>query len=83
MDLPSEIDPHAEVIIEGIMSEEVEEINDAYKDILEELGENFMKYLLLPTVDLDLCLLHTKHACMQIKLAISIFLKTAKIQFWI
>ena len=64
MDLPSEIDPHAEVIIEGIMSEEVEEINDAYKDILEELGENYMKYLLLPTV--DLCLIHTKHACMHI-----------------
>ena len=48
MDLPSEIDPHAEVIIEGIMSEEVEEINDAYKDILEELGENLIKCLLLP-----------------------------------
>ena len=38
MDLPSKIDSHTEVIITGIESEEVEEINDAYKDILEELG---------------------------------------------
>ena len=39
MDLPSKIDSHTEVIITGIESEEVEEINDAYKDILEELGK--------------------------------------------
>ena len=39
MDLPSEIDPHAEILITGVESEEVEEVNDAYKDILEELGE--------------------------------------------
>ena len=40
MDLPSQIDSHAEIIITGIESEEVEEINDAYKDILEEMGKN-------------------------------------------
>jgi hypothetical protein len=40
MDLPCLIDSHAEIIITGIESEEVEEINDAYKDILEELGKN-------------------------------------------
>ena len=39
MDLPSQIDTHAEIIITWIESEEVEEINDAYKDILEELGK--------------------------------------------
>ena len=40
MDLLSQIDSHAEIIITGIESEEVEEINDAYKDILEEMGKN-------------------------------------------
>ena len=30
---------HLEVITTGVESEEVEEVNDAYKDILEELGE--------------------------------------------
>jgi hypothetical protein len=44
MDLPSLIDSHAEIIITGIESEEVEEINDAYKDILEELGKKLFKH---------------------------------------
>ena len=39
MELPSEIDSHAPIIITGVESEEVEEVNDAYKDILEELGK--------------------------------------------
>ena len=30
---------HLDVITTGVESEEVEEVNDAYKDILEELGE--------------------------------------------
>ena len=43
MDLPSQIDSHLEVIQTGVESEEVEEINDAYKDILEELGIHLEK----------------------------------------
>ena len=31
---------HLDVITTGVESEEVEEVNDAYKDILEELGEH-------------------------------------------
>lgn len=42
MDVPSQIDKHVDILIPGIESEEVEEINDAYKDILEDLG-NLMK----------------------------------------
>ena len=38
MDLPSRPDDHGEIFITGVESEEVEEVNDAYKDILEELG---------------------------------------------
>ena len=38
MDIPDSIDKHVDILIPGIESEEVEEINDAYKDILEELG---------------------------------------------
>ena len=38
MDLPSRKDSHGEIVITGVESEEVEEVNDAYKDILEELG---------------------------------------------
>ena len=30
---------HLDVITTGVESEEVEEVNDAYKDILEELGD--------------------------------------------
>ena len=39
MDVPDQPDAHAPVFIAGIESEEVEELNDAYKDILEEMGE--------------------------------------------
>ena len=39
VEIPNKIDSHFDVIIPGIESEEVEEINDAYKDILEELGK--------------------------------------------
>ena len=42
-DLPGDLDTHGESIIIGVESEEIEEINDAYKDILEELG-NGEKY---------------------------------------
>ena len=45
MDLPSGIDHHVEVLITGIESEEVEEVNDAYKDILEELGKKRYKFI--------------------------------------
>ena len=38
MEIPDSIDRHVDILIPGIESEEVEEINDAYKDILEELG---------------------------------------------
>ena len=37
-ELPDKIDSHFDIITPGVESEEVEEINDAYKDILEELG---------------------------------------------
>ena len=40
MDLPGEIDSHGRVVIAGVESEEVEEVNDAYKDILEEIGNS-------------------------------------------
>ena len=40
MEIPESIDRHVDMLIPGIESEEVEEINDAYKDILEELGNN-------------------------------------------
>ena len=39
VEIPNKIDSHFDIIIPGIESEEVEEINDAYKDILEELGK--------------------------------------------
>ena len=35
---------HLDVITTGVESEEVEEVNDAYKDILEELGEHWTVY---------------------------------------
>ena len=43
VEIPNKIDSHFDIIIPGIESEEVEEINDAYKDILEELGKNDTK----------------------------------------
>ena len=42
VEIPNKIDSHFDIIIPGIESEEVEEINDAYKDILEELGKNLV-----------------------------------------
>ena len=39
MDVPDQPDAYAPIFIAGIESEEVEELNDAYKDILEEMGE--------------------------------------------
>ena len=39
MELPGNTESQLEVITTGVESEEVEEVNDAYKDILEELGE--------------------------------------------
>ena len=39
MEIPRNSDNHVDVLISGIESEEVEEINDAYKDILEDLGK--------------------------------------------
>ena len=42
MDLPSEIDSHAIVVIAGVETEEVEEVNDAYKDILEDIGKSII-----------------------------------------
>ena len=41
-ELPEKIDSHFDIINPGVESEEVEEINDAYKDILEELGNLMM-----------------------------------------
>ena len=38
-DLPGDLEPHANIFITGVESEEVEEVNDAYADIMEELGE--------------------------------------------
>ena len=42
MDLPGEIDSLARVVIAGVESEEVEEVNDAYKDILEDIGKSII-----------------------------------------
>jgi hypothetical protein len=40
MDLPGNIDSYARVVIAGVESEEVEEVNDAYKDMLEDIGNS-------------------------------------------
>ena len=37
-DLPGDLDPHADILITGVESEEVEGINDAYEDVMMELG---------------------------------------------
>ena len=39
MEIPRNNESHLDVVTTGVESEEVEEVNDAYKDILEELGE--------------------------------------------
>ena len=38
-DLPGDLEPHTNIFITGVESEEVEEVNDAYADTFEELGE--------------------------------------------
>ena len=48
MEIPSKIEAHLDVITTGVESEEVEEVNDAYKDILEELGE--VSFSVTPTI---------------------------------
>ena len=40
MEIQSQNESHFDIITTGVESEEVEEVNDAYKDILEELGDN-------------------------------------------
>ena len=39
VDVPDGLDDITEVIIFGVESEQIEEENDAYKDMTEELGE--------------------------------------------
>ena len=43
-DLPADLECYGNIIITGVESEEVEEVNDAYKDIMEELGERLDKH---------------------------------------
>ena len=43
MDWPSSTDSHGPVIISGVEPELTEEINAAYADMLEELGEIYYK----------------------------------------
>ena len=50
-ELPDKIDSHFDIITPGVESEEVEEINDAYKDILEELGNVGVWVWSIPTMD--------------------------------
>ena len=38
LDIPGQADPHGPAIIYGVESEEIEEINDAYNDLVEDLG---------------------------------------------
>ena len=38
MDIPAQPDPHGPAIIYGVESEELEEINDAYNDLVMDLG---------------------------------------------
>ena len=61
MDLPSRNDLHGEVIITGVESEEVEEVNDAYKDILEELGMYCQDLLPKSKLQLQLSWLYSHH----------------------
>ena len=39
-DLPNQADSHGPEIINGVESEEVEEVNDAYNDLMKDLGES-------------------------------------------
>ena len=61
MEIPDSIDKHVDILIPGIESEEVEEINDAYKDILEELG-TFNQGELEEVSDLSWAEQNTEHA---------------------
>ena len=47
MDLPAKTDNHGVVVVTGVESEEVEEVNDAYKDILEEIGKRTITFKVL------------------------------------
>ena len=38
MEIPGVCDEHGDSIIEGVESENVEEINDAYRDMITEIG---------------------------------------------
>ena len=41
-DLPGNNDRHGDIIITGVESEEVEGINEAYEDLLLELGNSIL-----------------------------------------
>ena len=43
-DLPGHNDFHRDILITGVESEEVEGINEAYEDLLLELGEFYLYY---------------------------------------
>ena len=42
-DIPNLVDSHGSEIIIGVESEEVEEVNDAYNDLKNDLGESVFK----------------------------------------
>ena len=42
-DIPHQTDPHGPEIINGVESEEVEEVNDAYNDLINDLGERYIE----------------------------------------
>ena len=44
VDVPDSLDDVKEIIIYGVESEQVEEENDAYNDMREELGKNNYSY---------------------------------------
>ena len=41
-DIPNLVEPHGPEIINGVESEEVEEVNDAYNDLINDLGEKYI-----------------------------------------
>ena len=47
VDVPEGLDDATDVIVYGVESEQIEEENDAYKDMREELGEHGIHSLLL------------------------------------
>ena len=52
MEIPRNNESHLDVVTTGVESEEVEEVNDAYKDILEELGEQSLVRSTIPKYSL-------------------------------